>query len=236
MPNLTNNQHTLPTASLKRFVNSKGDLHVRLTKQDKFVEVKPNNKLFTVNRVWDQRAEAGYGKSIEDNFQNIADEIIASSRILSDAENLVVSEFYTLWHTRTNITEYDSETPSRLNGVKGSRLTEEQKANLESKHAMYIEEDGTIPLRFIRGATMQRAIDMFAPSLSGRIPWKLFEVKTGELIVSDVPGDSFIIPLTPKKYFSLANSKASIGEINMAAMSRADKYYFGRDLTKAFVV
>ena len=230
MTNLTKKQHTFPVASLNRFRDSNGLVHTHIKKAQRTQNLKPNNNLFTVNRVWDQHAEAGYGKNIEDRFQNIAEDLIKRSRRLTTSENKAVADFYCLWSIRTDIEYYDQNTTNKIKGIKGKKLSQEEKNNLELRHAFYVEEDGTVPWRFIRGGAMLRAIDMFSPKLANTLPWVLFNSDKFEVLVADHPGDSFVIPLTPYNYLSLANSTTSIEQINWDALCRSRIYYFAKNL------
>ena len=63
---LTVCQHTFPAASIARFADTTGCVEVYLIKQNKVVRLKPDDKLFCAKRVWDQRAESGFMKEIED--------------------------------------------------------------------------------------------------------------------------------------------------------------------------
>jgi hypothetical protein len=69
---LTVKQHVWPFESIRRFANSKGVVCLYYKPRDKTRWAKPNDPLFCARRVWDQRAETGYMKRIEDAFQAVA--------------------------------------------------------------------------------------------------------------------------------------------------------------------
>ena len=54
----------------------------------------PTKAIFCAKRAWDQRAEVGYMKSIEDLFQNLADKIVVARRSPEPAEHDIVSQFF----------------------------------------------------------------------------------------------------------------------------------------------
>jgi hypothetical protein len=127
-----------------------------------------------------------------------------------------------------------------LVGVSGHRLTEEQKINLELKHYMYIEEGGLVAPHFLRGITMQMAIDSFILR-NPYLKWSVAESKSLEFIVSDNPEDAFIIPFTPTQCFICSFQVRSLGteqvkKINMDAIMRSKSYYFARNLSRIFFV
>jgi len=69
---LTRGQHVIPMATLLRFAASDGLVEVHL-RDGRSQRLPTDNQLFSVDRLWDQRAEAGYMKSVEDNFQALVD-------------------------------------------------------------------------------------------------------------------------------------------------------------------
>ena len=62
---------------------------------------KPDHDIFCAKRAWDQRAERGYMKEIEDEFQSVASKVIDGvvSKI-GEVEKDAVDHFYALWHMR----------------------------------------------------------------------------------------------------------------------------------------
>jgi hypothetical protein len=70
---LTVNQHVYPAWSIERFADTTGKVEVWLRRSDKTFRASPDNPLFCARRTWDQRAESGYMKAIEDEFQILAD-------------------------------------------------------------------------------------------------------------------------------------------------------------------
>jgi hypothetical protein len=66
---LTLNQHIFPTQSIKRFTNESGRVSVHDLCVNNSFSAKPDNPIFCARRAWDERAETGYMKRIEDEFQ-----------------------------------------------------------------------------------------------------------------------------------------------------------------------
>lgn len=208
--------------------------------QDKTTfQASPRNKMFCVNRVWDQRAEQGFGKKIEDSYQSLVERVLVSgTRSLSNKDNEIISMFYALWCFRSTIEKYDDAMSGNLEGITCKNLTAEEKLNLELKHAIYIEEGGVVPMHFKRGRSMQMAIDYFI-SRNSHLNWFISESRLLEFIVSDNPRGEFIIPFTPSLCFiCMFNvpvlSSEEVSRLNMNAIMRSKSYYFARNLGATF--
>lgn len=237
MHELVKNQHVLPSKSIERFCNEKGMVEAHRIHGNNTFQANPRNKMFCVNRAWDQRSEQGYGKEIEDNYQYLVERILVSDcRSLSSKENKIISMFYVLWCLRSTIEQYDEAMSGNLSGVTDDRLTAEQKRNVELKHAIYIEEGGVVPIHFKRGRAMEMAIDRFI-ARNSYLNWFIAESKTLEFVVSDNPKAEFIIPFTPANCFICSFhvpilTLEQVTGINMSAIMRSKSYYFARKLSK----
>ena len=95
-------QHCFPKRSIDRFANEDGKVYVHLIRDAKIVSLSPANHIFCVRRIWDQRAESGFMKKIEDAYQELADRIAAGRLIrrLSHREREIVTDMYALWNIR----------------------------------------------------------------------------------------------------------------------------------------
>lgn len=136
---LVNNQHVLPAKSIERFCSPNGEVQVRRLNSENIFPAKPKNNIFCVKRVWDQRSEQGYGKNIEDKFQSLIEYVLNKKlNHLPSEGHKIASEFYTLWCLRSKIESYDELSEGNLVGVTGSKLTTEQKRNLEIPGTVYL--------------------------------------------------------------------------------------------------
>jgi hypothetical protein len=205
-------------------------IHEKITFQ-----ANPRNKMFCVKRVWDQRAEQGFGKNIENSYQSLVERVLASAtRSLSNDDNKIISMFYALWCFRSSIEQYDFAMSGNLEGITGKNLTAEDKLNLELKHSIYIEEGGVVPMHFKRGRSMQMAIDYFI-SRNSHLNWFVAESRFLEFIVSDNPRRESIIPFTPSLCFicefnAPVLSLDEVTRLNMNAIMHSKSYYFARNL------
>jgi hypothetical protein len=98
---LTVNQHTFPSASIARFANEKGAVQVLRKASVTHFHAKPADRIFCAQRVWDQQAEGGFMKGIEDAFQELASAILDDPAFRLGSQHFaVINEFYCLWNIR----------------------------------------------------------------------------------------------------------------------------------------
>lgn len=71
---------------INKFLNASGYIELNSLIANKVLSVKPTDKIFCARRAWDQRAEAGYMKSIEDDFQALV------IRVISNPEEIIFNE------------------------------------------------------------------------------------------------------------------------------------------------
>jgi hypothetical protein len=93
-------QHVFPARSIERFAGDDGNVAVKHRQSKREFRIPPDDKLFCAQRVWDQRAEAGYMKQIEDEFQTLADEIIAGLNQIGPEKSRIATKFFALWCSR----------------------------------------------------------------------------------------------------------------------------------------
>jgi hypothetical protein len=229
---LTVNQHVYPKMSMDRFSNDAGKVEVRDLVRNLLRQANTKEKLFCARRAWDQRAESGYMKSIENQFQALVDMITTESiDAVPAAQKEVVDRFYALWYMRARYRELPDQ-ELQLNGLAGDDLTKEQEEVLERKHTFFIRSGGKAPARQLNGLVLQRRIDDYTRDLSAIVRWGIVRPIAGEFIVPDVPTRT-IIPLTPQ--IALAASvddglltEANLAEINKVTIDGCEEYYFAR--------
>ena len=64
--------------------------------------LKSDDNNFCALRTWNQKAESGFMKGVEDAYQNLADQIASGQivRRLKRDETQVITDMYVLWHCR----------------------------------------------------------------------------------------------------------------------------------------
>jgi hypothetical protein len=233
---LTVNQHVFPLKTMEQFAQG-GRISVHLLARGKVRPMKPSNALFCARRAWDQRAEAGYMKQIEDEFQATIAPIIAGKvGEITSEQKPAVDRMYALWYMRARYRDLE-EQEIQLNGIAGDALTREQEENLEKNGYMFARDGGTMPARQLNGFQLQMRINNYASQLAAGVTrWGVISVQSGEFIVPDVPLHT-ILPLSPT--LALVGSapdgmivEQNLAEINRAVRAASQKYFFARDLSK----
>ena len=178
-----------------------------------------DNQLFSVERLWDQRAEAGYMKKIEDEFQALIDELEAG-RVegLSSDEHRCVTRFWGLWHWRNHFIDSPLE-DTQLNGIAGESLTLDKKEILESRWYAFAVGDGKLPARVMTGLQIQVAIDRYEMANGGN-RWGVLRSAVLPLIIGDRPGNLMSIPASPSLLLAANNPD---GELTQFEAFRANQ-------------
>jgi hypothetical protein len=234
---LTVDQHVFPSKSIERFTDQRGRVSVHELHRAQVIRAKkPDNAIFCARRAWDQRAEAGYMKRIEDDFQKIVGPIVeGKTQTLAPELKAPVDRMYALWYMRSRYRELESQ-EIQLNGIAGDDLTKEQEENLEKNGYLFTRKSGRIPARQLNGLELQLRIDSYARELAGSLTrWGVISTQSGEFIVPDVPSHC-IIPLTPRLALIGPAPDGMIVERNVAEINRAMRatsrdYVFARDFS-----
>ena len=178
-----------------------------------------DNQLFCVERLWDQRAEAGYMKKIEDEFQALVNELEAGrSEGLSSDEHKCVTRFWGLWHWRNHFIDSPLE-DTQLNGIAGESLTLDKKEILESNWYAFAVGEGKLPARVMTGLQIQLAIDRYEMANGGK-RWGVLRSPVLPLIIGDRPGNLMSIPASPRVLLAADNPD---GELTQFEAFRANQ-------------
>lgn len=231
---LTVAQHVLPRRSLERFVGADGrvDLNDLIRKASR--RAKPGDSLFCAQRAWDQRAETGYMKEIEDRFQVLADALTDGlSTIASPADRIAVCRFFALWYMRARHRDL-ADQEVRLGGITGDNLTKEQEETLEVKGYAFARTGGLMPARQLNGLWLQRQIDGYAEDLAKATRWGVIRPQSGKFIVTDMPLHT-ILPVTPTLALISETddgiiTRDNLAEINRSIIAGSQRYYLAQDL------
>jgi hypothetical protein len=206
---LTRDQHVIPVATLKRFADSDGLVEVHL-RDGRIQKLPTDNQLFSVDRLWDQRAEAGYMKSIEDDFQALVD-LLEARRFgpLSPMEHRIITRFWSLWRWRNHFIDCPAEAQP-LNGIMPDKLSKDQRETLESKWALFIGEDSTLSARMVTGMRIQFLIDRDEVQLLEN-RWGVLHATAPNLMVPDRPSSLMSVPASPRLLIAAQNPDGELG-------------------------
>ena len=234
---LTIKQHCFPKKSIERFANSDGRVHVHLIGYDKTEFLKPDEYIFCARRTWDQRAETGYMREIEDRYQELADKIAASEivRQLNPREKNVVTDMYILWNCRWHW----NKAPINDQKIKGAlgvthEYSEDEQELLEKEGIGVIKPDLSISGRHLTGFKIQQNIFNERKHMRG-CSWGILNSREAEFIVPDNPAHRIMLPVTPnvclinEESYQFA-SEHKVAEMNDLTMESSEKYYFARSL------
>jgi hypothetical protein len=231
---LTVRQHVFPLASIARFADAEGRVSLQDLARCKVRLAKPDDGIFCARRAWDQRAERGYMKRIEDEFQILASKIVEGALSeIGAAENGVFNRFYALWQGRARRRNLPQQEIG-LDGVTGGGgLSRDQEENLEISGYSFMR-DGKFLGRHLNGILLQLMAHRYGDELQ-QAQWGIIRAATGEFIVPDIPMRP-IIPLTPDLCLisggvSGVIFQPNVAEINQLVRAESQGYFFARDLS-----
>jgi hypothetical protein len=231
---LTVYQHVYPQCSIARFAGDDDKVVLRDLVRGQTRRAKPRDSIFCARRAWDQRAETGYMKQIEDRFQALAEALIGGQPTISSAEDRkVVERFFALWYMRARHHELEDQ-EIRFNRLEGDKLTKEQEENLEAKGYLFVRQGGLVPARQLNGLWLQSQIDGYAMNLTSVERWGVIQPESGEFMITDMPLH-MIIPVTPKLAL-VGNapdgtiSRDNLAELNRVIVGGSQRYYLAHDL------
>jgi hypothetical protein len=232
---LVRQQHIFPNCSINRFCDETGVVDLKMFQPEKRRFAKSTDKIFCVERAWDERAEQGYGKNIEDNFQNIVERTLQNNCPIVPSEHLLLTQFYALWNVRYHWSRIPLD-DEPIKGVKGLELslTLDDQERFEKAHILHPTNELTVPARQLRGLAIQRNIDAVVEAMFD-VEWGILYASEGEFIVPDNFLLRNILPINPKVCFVARHEsgvldKKDVGLINSLAIQSAEKYIFARNL------
>jgi hypothetical protein len=235
---LTIRQHVFPRASIARFANSSGRVHVHKVSVNKSFLSAPNNALFCAKRIWDQRTEDAFTNKIERPFQRLANAILDGSvSVVGQSEKKTINLFFALCFIRA---EWKSiRIPNRqIPGAVGFEFetTQNLQEELEARHIICFGPDLTFPGRSSAGVVMQTRIAQLQSDLEDA-RWGILRAGKGEFLVGDNFSWGRVLPISPVKCLVSAVDNEEISEsqvawLNRETISHSREYYFARDLFK----
>lgn len=229
---LTYWQHVLPVRSIARFASQDGKVAVKDRRAKQEFRLSPSDKFFCAQRSWDQRAEAGFMKEIEDEFQALAEEIIAGRRLIDAQVSRIVTRFFALWCLRFHF-RHNPMPDHPIVGIVPENLSKDQEEMLEHNWISFVGQNQNMPGRFATGIQIQTSIFKSEKDFQNAV-WGVATAAKGEFVIPDTFGNLAIVPLTPR--ISLIwNSKnvelsdVGVANVNLLAVQSARDYYIARD-------
>jgi hypothetical protein len=234
-------QHVFPCASIGRFTDNSGVVSLHRLSTDQVRKAIPSDDIFCAMRAWDTRAEFGYMKQIEDDFQEVALRIINRSVAkIEGTDKCKVDQFFALWKMRAMFRSKEVA-DVQFNGVTGESFTKDQEEKFEKMGVMFMREGGVMSAHRVHGFQIQAGIMRETSTLSN-IGWGIVRAHEGQFIVPDFPSTTFI-PLEPTLCLcgTTGNvidngsiSKRNVTDINLHLRAHSKEYYFAHDLRECF--
>lgn len=227
-------QHVFPVKSIERFRKGKVvELHDLERKV--FRNASPTDEAFVCKRLWDHASETGFMKNVEDDYQGLVDAILSGDRISIENRSQVITEFYSLWCSRSYISKYSNNGVTHLS-IEGDVLSKDEEEKIESMNMSFLRSGGVIPERFINGVQAQLRYMHYCDLYKGT-SWGLVQAKGIEFIVPDNFSRALVVPVTPE-YAFIGGCKDGVAmyddiiKVNEMAIASADSYLFCREFKR----
>ena len=233
---LTVNQHILPRRSIERFCGLDGRVHVNLLAPARELRLEPEDPLFCARRVWDQRAESGFGKGIEDRFQAVAHVLAGSPTAhVEPGMNATLTQMYLLWRHRSLLARQPPSDVAVRGVIPERELSIDSQERLEKNGVIFLRPDMKLSSRVVAGITLQRSIDRDWMSGAHSMTWGVLRSSDLEFMVPDAFIDQPVLPLTPNACLAAGMaddfdlSLVQVASLNREAIRATTRYWFARD-------
>lgn len=236
---LTVKQHCFPRRSIERFVNDDRIVHVWLIEQGKPIPARPEDQLFCAHWVWDQRAETGFMREVEDAYQELADDIEEGRivRRLRVAENRVVTEMYSLWRVRSKWRRIPLPDEPLKDVIELEyECSKDERERLEKAGVSVIGPGPKLDGRHIASGVMQLHFFRLRERLKG-LRWAILSTRDAEFLVPDTAETSYL-PVTPKlclvpgEGYQIADA-STVATFNARSVSESCDHFFAKSSVDA---
>lgn len=225
--------------SIRRFANNDDCVEVFIKNARKKELLKSDNGIFCAMRTWNQSAESGYMKQIEDEYQKFSSALLKNStRTLSISENRIISKMFALWNCRWH---WDRKKISnqRIEGTLGLAF------NSTKDDRELLEKNGINTIYESDGDFLKSSRDLISPQILMNIQsvtnelnsWLLTESSHGQFIFPDNSKNIDILPLSPTQCFIHGYTERKISlkdliHINQNSILTSEKYYFAKNINE----
>jgi hypothetical protein len=206
---------------------------VQIARLQKRKRLKPTDEIFVARRVWDERAERGYMKHIEDQFQDLADKVLSGEiEHVSGEHTQIANRFYALWYHRSRVEPTD-EIETQMNKVTGENLSKDQQERLEKQHILFVRPGGKIATRHLTAFQLQAKIDLYSQQIKD-YTWGVIQTPKGEFVMPDAPSHG-LMPIAPNVLLAANHPngtvlKSNLIKINTAFLAYTRNYFFARNI------
>lgn len=234
---LTIRQHVFPQFLIKNFCDDSGRVSFFEKASAQISAKTPKDSSFCAYRVWDQQAEAGYMKNIEDNFKEISKGVLDKNITqLSEHHQEIATEMFCIWNLR-HFYRKNPISDQKLNGAIGlsHSYTKDEQEQLEKAHVGFVRDDVSIPGRQVVSVQIQLKMFEIKKRFFSDGLWGIVTSKEADFLVPD-NFNKGIIPIHPRVSLMFGCSpqvlhKDEVAMINGWAVASSSDYYFGKDLS-----
>ena len=216
---LTIRQHVHSAACIERFADEAGNVSVLRVGSTATFSARPGNDVFVTHRTWSHRSERHFTE-IERRFQHAIDAALGSGEVDQEA----VTDYFITWSIRSEL-KATARPPTRLKGIEGDRLTQDQEEILERKGYAFVREGGEMPARLLSDLEIVRRYDVARPALAhGR--WRLGLATGGMRFICPVSlrtATTTAMPIAPAHAFVPVDSSGPAIELDPALVRQLNQ-------------
>lgn len=244
---LTKRPHNFPRKNIARFADSDGKVQVNWNDGQKPFRTKPNNPIFTLDRLWDQRTEELSNVKFERPFQVMADDLVSrDATTLSTSETIVAAKMFALWRYRSWCSKNPS-TDQHLSCLKvpsapATGWTQDEGEQLEKKGAIITlhettqDEEGYVS-SFVPGhmtvwPKLNAFVCRFASEHVNR-KWGMLVSQYDEIVIPDICLSIGLLPLNPSRCIEIDAKDQTLTELESQNLRKileenSDKYWISK--------
>jgi hypothetical protein len=244
---LTKRPHNFPRKSIARFADSDGKVKVNWNADQNPFRTKPNNPIFTLDRLWDQRTEELSNVKFERPFQVMADDLVSrDAKTLSTSETMVAARMFALWRYRS----WCSKNPpydQHLSGLKvpsasAAGWKQDEGEQLE-KHGFILTQQGTtqdeegyvspvVPGCMTVWPKLKNYVEMFAAEHVNR-KWGMLVDSFTNIIIPDICPSIGLLPLDPNRCIEIDANDQTLTELESQNLRKilvenSDQYWISK--------
>jgi hypothetical protein len=224
---LTIDQHVHSRACVERFTDAEGLVRVVRAGTTTSFRATPDNPVFCVKRVWDERVEHGLFQQVESAFQNALSAVLERGTV---DDHDAITAYASIWQIRAQLGERPPE-DVMLNGVPAERLTKEEEEIIEWKRGAFTR-DGALQGRFAASIHATRSHDFNMVQLAA-VRWGVLRTKDRPgFVCPGAPAGAPYIPVTPTLALVAGHrdrevDRVQIDHLNGSLLSRSSRLIFG---------
>jgi hypothetical protein len=230
LPPLVKNQHFHSAHAISKFCAADNLVEIYFKNQSRAERKGKNAKNFTTRLTWNQNAELGYMRSIEEKFHNEMNDI----KDRQNRNHNAITQYHLLWSLRFDFA-LDPHENEAFPSLTPPHLTPEDQDAYDRMGIYYLKQGGTFSSNHVAGIQIFGHLSSLMDQYK-ELQWGLLEASDGEFLVSDNYLNIPYMPISPTLAF-IANqpdqkiSRQQLTYLNKISASKAKLFYFARHLS-----